>query len=156
MSAASLTLIKGDNLADRDVFKLIHTMEMFTNQAIMKWNQSFQHDIGVSPVLVLSELQHQGPKKQSELADKLGFTPGAMTNIANRLIREGYARRKYNENDRRVIQLEITLEGQTVLRHAHEKGKQLHLELFQALSETEIEQFLSIYEKLLQQSERGT
>lgn len=140
-------------MEDQDVFKLIHTMETFTNQAIMKWNQSFQHDIGVSPVLVLSELKHNGPKKQSALADKLGFTPGAMTNISNRLIREGYAERKYNDNDRRVIELQITAEGKAVLREAHERGKQLHLELFQTLSEAEIEQFLSIYEKLLQQSQ---
>lgn len=137
----------------RDVFQLIHTMEMSTNQAIMKWNQSFPYDISVSPVLVLSELKHHSPKKQSELADDLGFTAGAMTNIANRLVREEYAKRRYEEKDRRIIRLEITVEGEVVLCDAHKKGKQLHLELFQTLSETEVDQFLSIYQKLLQQSE---
>lgn len=135
-----------------NVFKLIHTMELFTNQAIIKWTKSFPYRIGISPILVLSNLNLNGPQKQSVLAEKLGYTPGAMTNTSSRLIKYGYAERTFDERDRRVIYLKITDEGEKVLKEAHEKGKQLHLELFKALSETEIQQFLSIYQKLLKQS----
>lgn len=128
-------------------------MELFSKQAIIKWTKSFPYNMGMSPVLVLGELKQNRSQKQTVLTEKLGFTPGAMTNIANRLIKEGYAERQINEEDRRVIFLDITDEGKQVLEQAHEKGKQLHLELFQALRETEIQQLLAIYKKLLQQSQ---
>lgn len=68
-----------------------------------------------------------------------------MTHIANRLIKDGYAERKADEKDRRVIYLQMTETGEQVLAEAREKGEQLRLDLFQALDETEIRQFLSIY-----------
>ncbi|MFE4571844.1 MarR family winged helix-turn-helix transcriptional regulator [Paenibacillus chitinolyticus] len=132
-----------------DIFKLIHTVELFTNEAIIRWTKSFEPNIGISPIITLSELKQNGPQKQSVLASKLGYTPGAMTNIAGRLTKLGLAERRYNENDRRNVFLAITDEGITVLREAQQKGKDLRIELFQVLNEEEIQQFLSIYEKLL-------
>lgn len=136
-----------------DVFNLIHTMELFTNQAIVKWTKTFPYQISISAILVLSELKLNGPQRQSDLANSLGFTPGAVTNISNRLIKEGYAERQFDNNDRRVIFLRITDQGKKVVKEAHERGKQLHLELFKVLSKTEIQNFLAIYQKLLKQSQ---
>lgn len=136
-----------------DVFNLIHTMELFTNQAIVKWTKTFPYQISISAILVLSELKLNGPQRQSDLANSLGFTPGAVTNISNRLIKEGYAERQFDNNDRRVIFLRITDQGKKVVKEAHERGKQLHLELFKVLSKSEIQNFLAIYQKLLKQSQ---
>ncbi|WP_042350776.1 MarR family winged helix-turn-helix transcriptional regulator [Bacillus massiliigorillae] len=132
-----------------NIFKLIHTVEQFTNEAILTWSKSFQHNIGISPILVLSELHLKGPQKQSVLANNLGYTPGAMTNIANRLIKCNYAVRQYNENDRRHVLLKITDVGESVLTEAYQKGKQLRIKLFETLTEEEVQQFLLIHEKLL-------
>ncbi len=136
-------------MSKTDVFQLIRTVELFSNEAIIRWNKSFGHSIGISPILVLSELKNNGPQKQTVLANNLGYTPGAMTNIANRLIRNGLAERKYNKNDRRNVFLEITEKGNTVLIEAQQKGQEVHTELFQVLTEEELEQFLVIHEKLL-------
>lgn len=136
-------------MSKTDVFELIRTVELFSNEAIIRWNKSFGHSIGISPILVLSELRNKGPQKQTFLANNLGYTPGAMTNIANRLIRNGLAERKYNENDRRNVFLEITEKGCSLLKEAQQKGQEVHAELFQVLSEEELEQFLAIHEKLL-------
>ena len=132
-----------------DIFELIRTVELFSNETIIRWNKSFGHSIGISPILVLSELKNKGPQKQTVLAKNLGYTPGAMTNISNRLISNGLAERKYNENDRRNVFLEITEKGYILLKEAHQKGQEVHAELFQVLSEEELEQFLAIHEKLL-------
>ncbi|SFM25097.1 DNA-binding transcriptional regulator, MarR family [Paenibacillus sp. 1_12] len=136
-----------------DIFKLIHAVELFTNEAIIRWMNAFEHNIGISPVLVLSDLKQRGPQKQTVLAKKLGYTPGAMTNIANRLIKLGMAERKYNENDRRNVFLSITEKGLDVLKEAQQKGQELRVELFQVLSEEELKQFLHIHEKLLKNFE---
>ncbi|MNH90667.1 putative HTH-type transcriptional regulator YusO [compost metagenome] len=136
-----------------DIFKLIHAVELFTNEAIIRWMNSFEHNIGISPILVLSELKQKGMQKQTTLAKNLGYTPGAMTNIANRLVKLDCAERKYNENDRRNVFLSITDKGIDILKEAQLKGQELRLELFQVLSEEEVQQFLKIYEKLLKNFE---
>lgn len=135
-----------------NVFQLIHTMELFNNRAIVEWNKSFPEGLGISPVLTLSFLKQHGPQKQRVLTEALGFTPGAMTNIANQLIKGGYAQRKYDDNDRRVILLDITTAGHDQLEQANKRGQQLHLKLFEALTAEEIQEFLRIYEKLLNYS----
>lgn len=100
-------------------------------------------------MLVLAKLQQHGPQMQSELANTLGLTPGAMTSIANKLIDKNLAVRKYNASDRRIIYLQITDEGLVVLKDSQEKGEALHLEIITILSEEEQKQFLATYEKLL-------
>jgi DNA-binding MarR family transcriptional regulator len=136
-------------LENPDIFRLIHAVELFTNEIIVRWMNAFDHNIGISPVLVLGELNKKGPQKQTTLAKKLGYTPGAMTNIANRLIKQEMAERKYNEDDRRNVLLSITDKGKDVLKEAQLKGQELRAEMFQKLNEEELQQFLKIYEKLL-------
>lgn len=136
-------------MKETDIFRLIHAIEMVTNETIIQWTKSFKYNIGISPILVLSELKQHGPQQQTVLAKKLGYTPGAMTNIASRLVKRGLAERKYNESDRRHVLLSVTDEGLALLGEAHQKGKEIRVNLFNILSEEEIKQYLAIQEKLL-------
>lgn len=132
-----------------DLFKLIHTVEAITNEAIVAWNDVFPHNLGVSPILVLSELERNGPQNQMKLAGLLGFTGGAMTNIASKLVKLELAIRTFNDSDRRQVLLKVTPKGSSLLQEAQKLGKQQHVEMFQVLNEDEIAQYLSINEKLL-------
>lgn len=132
-----------------NVFELIRTAELLTNELIIRWTKTFKYKLGISPILVLSLLNQRGAEKQTVLAADLGYTPGAMTNIANRLIKEGYAVRQFNEEDRRIVLLAITESGIEVLTEAQKKGHELRQELYQLLSKEELNQFLAIQQKLL-------
>ena len=136
-------------LEQEEVIKLIQSMQQFSNKAIADWTRLTNHNLGISPVIALSELKKHGPRMQKELADTLGLTPGAMTSIGNKLIKHNLAVRKYDPNDRRSIYLEITDEGLKVLEDSFQKGQFLHLELLKVLSEKEIQQLSKIYRKLL-------
>ncbi|OAB34861.1 MarR family transcriptional regulator [Paenibacillus macquariensis subsp. defensor] len=136
-------------MGQTDIFKLIRSGELFTNEAIIRWMKSFDYNIGISPVLVLTELKLRGTQKHTTLSKKLGYSPGAITSIADRLIKLGLAERKYNENDRRNVFLSITDKGLEVQQQAIQKGRELHVELFKVLSEEEVQQLINIYEKLL-------
>ncbi|ETT88608.1 MarR family transcriptional regulator [Viridibacillus sp. FSL R5-0477] len=136
-------------MRDTNIFKLIHAVELVNNANIIRFSQMFPHNIGISPILALSELKINGPQKQTVLADKLGYTPGAMTNIATKLVKNGFAERQYNANDRRHVLLAITEMGSKVLIDAQSKGHDLALELFSVLSEEEVDQYLAIQNKLL-------
>ncbi|WP_102272535.1 MarR family winged helix-turn-helix transcriptional regulator [Cytobacillus massiliigabonensis] len=132
-----------------NIFKLIQAIEQMNNDNIMRFTKAFPYPIGISPILVLSELRMKGPQKQVELAETVGYTKGAMTNIANKLVDLGLAERLYDENDRRTIQLKITAAGDQALTEAQRIGQDVFTQLFEVLNEEEINQYLRIQEKLV-------
>jgi DNA-binding MarR family transcriptional regulator len=136
-------------LNQTNIFKLIQAIEQMNNDNIMRFTKAFPYPIGISPILVLSELRTKGPQKQVELAETVGYTKGAMTNIATKLVDLGLAERLYDENDRRTIHLKITAAGDQALTEAQKIGQDVFTELFEVLNEEEINQYLSIQEKLV-------
>ena len=136
-----------------DIFKVIRTLEVFSNEAMIRWTRSFDRKIGLSPVLVLSDLMKKGPQKSTVIAATLGYTPGAITNISTKLVKEEYVERIYNSEDRRNVLLKITPKGEALLQEARDKGEELHIELFSVLSDEELMQLLKTYEKILKNLE---
>ncbi|WP_330949097.1 MarR family winged helix-turn-helix transcriptional regulator [Virgibacillus sp. MG-45] len=131
------------------VLELIRASEQFSNEMIIRWSKSFPKKVGISPILVLAEIEKHGPQKQSTLAKELGYTPGALTNIANRLIKERLAIRMNDPDDRRVVRLSITEKGIDLLKEAKQKGQEIRQEVFAGLTEEELHWFLRIHQKLL-------
>jgi DNA-binding MarR family transcriptional regulator len=56
----------------------------------------------------LSVLSQAGPMSASALAEVAGVTRGAMTTILDRIETAGYARRVWDEKDRRTVRIELT------------------------------------------------
>lgn len=133
-----------------NIFKLIHAVELMNNENIKRFTKAFPYPLGISPILVLLELQKKGPQKQVELAETVGYTKGAMTSIAAKLVNLGLVVRLYDENDHRTIRLDITAEGKKALVIAQEIGQEVFMQLFEVLNEEEINQYLHIQEKLVQ------
>lgn len=137
-------------MRENNIFKLIRVVEHMNNDNIMAFTKAFRHPLGISPILVLSELKSKGPQKQAELAETIGYTKGAMTSIADKLVKLEMAERLYDENDRRTIRLKITEVGLQALQEAQAIGEEVFIKLFEPLSEAEISQYLSIQEKIVQ------
>jgi len=137
-------------LKQTSIFRLIHMIDQMNNANIIRFTKEFPYPLGVSPILVLSELKQKGPQRQAELAETIGYTKGAMTSIAEKLVKLGLAERLYDENDRRTIRLQITEEGKNAFTKAQDVGKDVFIQLFEVLNEEEIEQYLLILEKLVQ------
>jgi DNA-binding MarR family transcriptional regulator len=79
-----------------------------------------RQDLSSADTLALYHLADR-PLKASELADRLGLTPGSVTALIDRLAARGLAQRRPHESDRRVVLVEMTEEGRaetwTVLQH---------------------------------------
>lgn len=137
-------------MRENNIFKLIRAVEQMNNNNIMEFTKAFRHPLGISPILVLAELKSKGPQKQAELAATIGYTRGAMTSIADKLVQLEMAERLYDEQDRRIIRLKITVGGLNALKEAQAIGEEVFTKLFETLSEEEIEQYLHIQEKIVQ------
>ena len=139
----------GKMMNQENLFDLIHSIEQLSNEHIVEFTSRYTYPIGVSSVLVLAELRESGSLRQSDLADMLNYTKGAVTHIATKLVSYELAERLYDEEDRRTVYLNITDKGVAALNEAQKIGESIFLDLFEGLSKEELHEYLRLQQKLL-------
>ncbi|MHC0037751.1 MarR family winged helix-turn-helix transcriptional regulator [Pseudoneobacillus sp. C159] len=135
-------------MKEQTIFELIHNMDKVTNQLIIQWNKLFNEDLGISHILVLAHLKESGKSRPSDIARILGLTPPTLTHLSEKLVKKNLAIRITDESDRRIVYLDITDSGIDMVHKANQEGILLRKNLFDKLSEPEVQQLLKIYEKL--------
>ncbi|TML54585.1 MAG: MarR family transcriptional regulator [Actinobacteria bacterium] len=97
---------------------------------------------GVSPAQLsaLSVLVFGGPRTLGELAAAEQVRPATMTRIAQALVEDGYATRKRDPDDGRVVRLTATAKGRRVMRQGRERRVANLARLLGRLSADEIAQ----------------
>lgn len=135
-------------MQSQTIFEIIHNMDKVTNNLIIQWNKGFNKDLGVSHILILGHLKRNGKSRPSDIAKVLGLTPPTVTHLTEKLVKRQLVTRSADENDRRIIFLEITKTGETILEEANESGQLLRKKLFEKLTDEERQQMLHIYRKL--------
>lgn len=98
--------------------------------------------------LVLELLGREAESKMTELAHFMNVTTAAMTGIVDRLVRDSYVERIYDQNDRRIIKIKLTTKGSSVTRKICERKRQMIVEVFGKISETKREQYLGILKQM--------
>ncbi|UWZ49727.1 MarR family transcriptional regulator [Dactylosporangium matsuzakiense] len=78
------------------------------------------NDISLTAASTIWRLQQEGPRKLTDLAAAEGVTQPAMTQLVQRLEREGLARRADDPTDRRVVLVEVTQAGIDLLQRRRE------------------------------------
>jgi DNA-binding MarR family transcriptional regulator len=73
------------------------------------------NDISLTAASTLRRLERQGPRRLTELAAAEGVTQPAMTQLAQRLERDGLAERTTDANDGRVVLVRVTQAGRDLL-----------------------------------------
>lgn len=135
-------------MKEQKIFELIHSMDQVTNNLIIQWNKIFKESLGISHILVLGHLKRNGKSRPSDIARALGITPPSLTHLSEKLVQKELTVRLVDENDRRIIYLAITDDGIDMVNKAHTEGKALRENLFEKLTDEEVQQLLIIYEKL--------
>ncbi|WP_428416311.1 MarR family winged helix-turn-helix transcriptional regulator [Phocicoccus schoeneichii] len=136
------------NQSEQTIFQILHNMDKFTNQLIIKWNKDFNEGLGISHVLTLSYLSKNKYARPSEIANVLGLKPPTVTTITEKLVKKGFVERLYDDTDRRIIHIKITDSGREILKRANESGQVLRREMFMKLNEKERDELLRLYRKL--------
>lgn len=76
-----------------------------------------EHDLTTAQWVPLKHLQKQGQSTVAELARWSNSDAGAMTRLLDRLEKKGLCKRVRSTEDRRVVLVELTPEGETALVH---------------------------------------
>lgn len=121
----------------------------FANRKISSLiSETVLDDLTSEQYVVLRSLKKYGPCKPSELADICQVNRSAITGKIDRLVNKGYVIRTRQVDDRRTIYLETTKKGDEVYQKGEQQIQQFVESYLKELSEKELEQFLSIYEKI--------
>lgn len=83
----------------------------------------------------------------SDLANELHITAGAVTTASNILIKNEYIMRIRNEEDRRVVHLDLTENGRRKLNELRETGKEMMKLVFKDLSDEELKNMLAAFKQ---------
>lgn len=126
-------------------------MELFINilkKMKREWIKALECSLTPSQFFILKTLQHHGPHKATDLAEVVQMTPGAITGAADKLVSEGYIERKGAQEDRRIVYLEITSQGEMFLESVLEKQKAATANFFQGLSQEDINHLVRIFQQI--------
>ena len=131
------------------IYELINMVEQVNNATIIQYTDSLSKPIGISSIIVLSEIKKRKKCQPIELAKKLGYSKSSITAISNKLISAGYITSTADPHDRRKTYFTITTEGIDILKEAETIGKKYYETLYSVLTEEELAQYIRIQRKLL-------
>ncbi|MGX5465847.1 MarR family winged helix-turn-helix transcriptional regulator [Bacillus toyonensis] len=99
--------------------------------------------------IVLRILNRTNKEMVSRVANELNVSNSHITAVTEKLINKGFVTRSRSTSDRRVVYLEITVQGKDLVAKMEEAKKRYLQERFSALSEDEMNVMISISQKLI-------
>lgn len=102
----------------------------------------------VPQMLILESLYHQGRCIMRELAEGLSISTPAVTGLVDRMVESGYLKRVRDEEDRRVINIELTPKGTKVAKGVLNTREKTIQDVFGELTPSERETYLRILKKV--------
>ncbi|ERI07648.1 MarR family winged helix-turn-helix transcriptional regulator [Aneurinibacillus aneurinilyticus] len=106
-------------------------------------------ELSPSQAFILEHIAIYGPKRISDLAEKLEITLPSVTGLSDRLISLGYVTRRRSEKDRRIVLLDITKDGQKALQGFQRRRQQILSFFCDHLSTDDLQHLIRIYNKVL-------
>ena len=117
-------------------------------QTLKKANVS---DLSVRELHIIDSVDHlskHGRNTMANVAKFLSVTPGALTTAVNALVKKGYLERKYTKEDRRIIFVALTGQGEIVNKIHSEYHKQMVESLDDVLDEEKLAVLMEALAKL--------
>jgi len=106
------------------------------------------HGLTLGQFAVLEAVYHLGPMCQKTVAKKLLRSGGNITLVVNNLEKQGLVRRERQANDRRMVQIHLTVEGRERISRVFPKHVEAIVKVMSALSDSEQEELRRICRKL--------
>ncbi len=109
-------------------------------------------DLGIAEFRILKILDNAGPTPMAHLSRDALVTQAAVTIIVDNLEERELVRRSRSIEDRRVINVEITAKGKSLLKEAIKIHKRFVEEMLEVLTDEELETLSVLMNKLASKS----
>lgn len=110
----------------------------------MQIDELYKGKITLPQFLILDFLDRNGPSNMKNLAQLMRVTTAATTGIVDRLVKSGYVKRGYDSSDRRVIKINLTDKGESLVRNVNQRRRQMVIKIFSKLPESDRRDYLRI------------
>jgi DNA-binding MarR family transcriptional regulator len=107
-----------------------------------------QEHINISHLIILEYLKEKGISNMSDLSRALKLTMGAATVIIDKMVALKLARRNRAEKDRRVVEVVLTVKGESVAAKFAEYRLSMIKDIFSVLTEGDKKAYLKLLEKI--------
>lgn len=138
-------MIKIDRQSDFQEFERLFWL--VSREMGYQWRKIYDETFPGSQSHILFYLERNGPAKMSELAGVLHLTPGAVTTASDQLIEHEYIGRTRDEQDRRIVYLELTNKGEKTLNKLQNEGRKIMKLVFNDISDTNLEMMNKIFKQ---------
>ena len=101
-----------------------------------------QFELNATEFAVLEFLYHKGEQPIQVIGKKILLSSSSITYVIDRLEQKGYVKRRGCPNDRRVIHVGITEEGDTLMKKVFPEHEQKMNELFSSISSDELQKMI--------------
>src|SRR5699024_3789684 len=116
-----------------------------------QWKVIYQETFPGSQSVIMYFLEQRGPLRMSTLANTLHLTAGAVTTASNKLIDRGFASTTRDQQDRRVMQKEITEQSRSVMNELQETGIQKMKDTFHPVTDSDLLKMNRIFIQIIHQ-----
>lgn len=98
---------------------------------------------------MLHIIKQHGPCKITQLAERMEVKPSAITVMIDRLVHSELVVRNHDPNDRRVVLVKLTQEGENELKKVEQLSKEIISRYFSRLEPDELARFIETFEKIV-------
>lgn len=93
-------------------------------------------------------LEHNEGINIKRIAQTFGISSSAATQLIDSLVKNGYAERKNDVSDRRMLMINLTRKAKNELRRIQKKAESFILPIFEHLSDNELKDYIRINRKI--------
>lgn len=104
--------------------------------------------LNLSEFSALGLLYHKGPQRVQEISKKVLLTSGSMTYVLDNLATKGLVVRRPKQEDRRVIEAELTPQGETLMHEIFPTHAASIAAIFSALTPEEVDTLTGLLKKV--------
>lgn len=106
--------------------------------------------ISLPHIYLLGFIKVHGPCIVTEISNYLDITLSGVTSLVNKLVDLKLVSRERSEEDRRIVRISLTEEGEIILDKVQENKNKLFDMCFYNVTDEEVESFFQVHRKITQ------
>lgn len=120
-------------------------------QVLTEQSKKIEHETSLTgPQLwTIKMLEESSPMKVSDLAGRMYLHPATMVGLLDRLETKGLVTRTRSETDRRVVLIDLTLQGRKLVKNSPEVVQGLLVKGLEQIEETELKKAFDVLNKIV-------
>jgi DNA-binding MarR family transcriptional regulator len=120
-------------------------------RGLFSWKtHAFPSDITVGELRCMMTIGRLGTPSMTDLSERLQLTPSTVTAFVDGLVRQGFAERQVDAEDRRMVRVALTPKGKRLRQQKRRARRQRLMEALADLDDQQLARVLGVLEMLHQ------